>query len=95
MQIFCCIRKREIFYFDRSLFVTLVVYQYMYIDLWVNNFFLLFLQQEDVQQQIVRETFQLVSKRDDNVCNFLEGGTYVSQKQKFKSMFHKPLFLHY
>lgn len=30
---------------------------------------------EDVQQQIIRETFQLVSRRDDDVCNFLEGGT--------------------
>ena len=29
---------------------------------------------EDVQQQIIRESFQLVSRRDDNVCNFLEGG---------------------
>lgn len=27
-----------------------------------------------MQQKIVKETFQLVSKRDDNVCNFLEGG---------------------
>ncbi len=33
------------------------------------------LQTEDMQQQIIRETFHLVSKRDDNVCNFLEGGT--------------------
>ncbi|CAK5055286.1 Clat_adaptor_s domain-containing protein [Meloidogyne graminicola] len=32
---------------------------------------------EDEQQQIVRETFQQVSKRDDNVCNFLEGGTLI------------------
>ena len=32
-------------------------------------------QPEDMQQQIIRETFHLVSKRDDNVCNFLEGGT--------------------
>lgn len=31
-------------------------------------------QPEDMQQQIIKETFQLVSKRDDNVCNFLEGG---------------------
>ncbi|XP_073509322.1 AP-3 complex subunit sigma-2 isoform X3 [Phyllobates terribilis] len=31
---------------------------------------------EEMQQQIVRETFHLVSKRDDNVCNFLEGGRY-------------------
>ncbi|PAA60618.1 hypothetical protein BOX15_Mlig002489g1 [Macrostomum lignano] len=32
---------------------------------------------EDEQQQVIRETFQLVSKRDDNVCNFLEGGTLI------------------
>lgn len=30
-----------------------------------------------MQQQIIKETFQLVSKRDDNVCNFLEGGRWV------------------
>nr|XP_044999273.1 AP-3 complex subunit sigma-1-like isoform X1 [Jaculus jaculus] len=29
---------------------------------------------EDVQQQIIRETFHLESKREENVCNFLEGG---------------------
>jgi AP-3 complex subunit sigma len=32
---------------------------------------------EEVQQQIVRETYQLVSKRDENVCNFLEGGSVM------------------
>lgn len=32
------------------------------------------LQNEAQQQQIIKETFQLVSKRDENVCNFLEGG---------------------
>lgn len=32
------------------------------------------LQNEDTEQQIIRETFHLVSKRDENVCNFLEGG---------------------
>ncbi|CAL8070976.1 unnamed protein product [Calicophoron daubneyi] len=32
---------------------------------------------EDEQQQILKETFQLVSRRDDDVCNFLEGGTLV------------------
>lgn len=32
-----------------------------------------------MQQQIIKETFQLVSKRDDNVCNFLEGGRYVKE----------------
>ena len=32
---------------------------------------------EEIQQQIVRETYQLVAKRDENVCNFLEGGTLI------------------
>ncbi|KAI6232980.1 AFG3-like protein 2 [Aphelenchoides fujianensis] len=32
---------------------------------------------EEEQQMIVRDTFQLVSKRDDNICNFLEGGTLL------------------
>ncbi|XP_040583730.1 AP-3 complex subunit sigma-2 isoform X2 [Lepeophtheirus salmonis] len=32
---------------------------------------------ETDQQQIIKETFQLVSKRDDNVCNFLEGGSLI------------------
>lgn len=42
--------------------------------------FLFFLKKkpEDLQQQIIKETFQLVSKRDENVCNFLEGGRSVS-----------------
>ena len=31
------------------------------------------------QQQIIREVFQLVSKRSDHVCNFLEGNTYVAR----------------
>ena len=30
---------------------------------------------EAVQQAIVRETFSLLSKRSDSVCNFLEGGS--------------------
>ena len=33
---------------------------------------------EEVQQQMIRDTFQLVSKREDNVCNFLEGGSLAS-----------------
>merc|ERR1712109_376592 len=32
---------------------------------------------ESEQQQIIKETFQLVSKREDHVCNFLEGGSLV------------------
>eukprot|EP00795_Rhopilema_esculentum_P009556 gene9556-17304_t len=30
-----------------------------------------------MKQQVIRETFHLVSKRDDSVCNFLEGGSLI------------------
>lgn len=50
-------------------------------------FFLFCTQPEDVQQQIIRETFQLVSKRDENVCNFLEGGRFVDLLFYFEEMF--------
>lgn len=32
---------------------------------------------EEQQMNIIRECFQLVSKRPDNVCNFLEGGALI------------------
>ncbi|XP_046858016.1 AP-3 complex subunit sigma-1-like [Xenia sp. Carnegie-2017] len=32
---------------------------------------------EDVQQQIIRETFHLLAKRDDSCCNFLETGSLI------------------
>ncbi|NWV49430.1 AP3S2 protein, partial [Daphoenositta chrysoptera] len=36
---------------------------------------------EEVQQQIIRDTFHLVLKRDDHICNFLEcGSAWVSPK---------------
>ena len=35
------------------------------------------IQPEDVQQQIIRETFHLLAKRDDSCCNFLESGRCV------------------
>ncbi|KAE8618152.1 hypothetical protein XENTR_v10009289 [Xenopus tropicalis] len=44
---------------------------------------------EDTQQQIVRETFHLVSKRDDNVCNFLEGGSLIGGSD------YKLIYRHY
>ncbi|KAK2183542.1 hypothetical protein NP493_307g02091 [Ridgeia piscesae] len=44
---------------------------------------------EDLQQQIVRETYHLVSKRDDNVCNFLEGGTLIGGAD------YKLIYRHY
>ena len=33
--------------------------------------------QEDLQQQIIREIFHQVSRRDDDVCNFLEGSSVI------------------
>jgi len=44
---------------------------------------------EDIQQQIIRETFSLVSKRDDNVCNFLEGGSLIGGSD------YKLIYRHY
>jgi len=44
---------------------------------------------EDMQQQMIRETFHLVSKRDDNVCNFLEGGTLIGGAD------YKLIYRHY
>uniref|UniRef100_A0A6G1S5T7 AP complex subunit sigma n=1 Tax=Aceria tosichella TaxID=561515 RepID=A0A6G1S5T7_9ACAR len=44
---------------------------------------------EDIQQQIIRETFQLVSRRDDDVCNFLEGGTLIGGED------YKIIYRHY
>lgn len=49
----------------------------------------LILQNEDMQQQIIKETFQLVSKRDDNVCNFLEGGSLIGGSD------YKLIYRHY
>lgn len=51
-----------------------------------------FLQAEDMQQQIIRETFHLVSKRDDNVCNFLEGGRQVLLFAVILSLNNKHVF---
>eukprot|EP00058_Branchiostoma_floridae_P022181 XP_002607671.1 hypothetical protein BRAFLDRAFT_82886 [Branchiostoma floridae] len=44
---------------------------------------------EDMQQQIVRETFHLVSKRDENVCNFQEGGSLIGGSD------YKIIYRHY
>ncbi|XP_058021964.1 AP-3 complex subunit sigma-1 isoform X3 [Ahaetulla prasina] len=44
---------------------------------------------EDIQQQIIRETFHLVSKRDENVCNFLEGGLLIGGSD------NKLIYRHY
>ncbi|XP_072453203.1 AP-3 complex subunit sigma-1 isoform X1 [Notamacropus eugenii] len=50
---------------------------------------LCFSQSEDTQQQIIRETFHLVSKRDENVCNFLEGGLLIGGSD------NKLIYRHY
>uniref|UniRef100_A0A672V932 Adaptor related protein complex 3 subunit sigma 1 n=2 Tax=Strigops habroptila TaxID=2489341 RepID=A0A672V932_STRHB len=44
---------------------------------------------EDTQQQVIRETFHLVSKRDENVCNFLEGGLLIGGSD------NKLIYRHY
>ncbi|XP_061048034.1 AP-3 complex subunit sigma-1-like isoform X2 [Eubalaena glacialis] len=44
---------------------------------------------EDTQRQIIRETFHLVSKRDENVCNFLEGGLLIGESD------NKLIYRHY
>uniref|UniRef100_A0A8C6LTX1 Adaptor related protein complex 3 subunit sigma 1 n=1 Tax=Nothobranchius furzeri TaxID=105023 RepID=A0A8C6LTX1_NOTFU len=44
---------------------------------------------EDIEQQIIRETFHLVSKRDENVCNFLEGGMLIGGSD------YKLIYRHY
>ncbi|XP_070318435.1 AP-3 complex subunit sigma-1 isoform X2 [Odocoileus virginianus] len=48
-----------------------------------------FFYSEDTQQQIIRETFHLVSKRDENVCNFLEGGLLIGGSD------NKLIYRHY
>uniref|UniRef100_A0A8D2DN84 AP complex subunit sigma n=1 Tax=Sciurus vulgaris TaxID=55149 RepID=A0A8D2DN84_SCIVU len=44
---------------------------------------------EDTQQQIIRETFHLVPKREENVCNFLEGGLLIGGSD------NKLIYRHY
>jgi len=44
---------------------------------------------EEQQQQIVRETFHLVSRRDENVCSFLEGGSLIGGSD------YKLIYRHY
>ncbi|XP_051484858.1 AP-3 complex subunit sigma-2 isoform X1 [Apus apus] len=44
---------------------------------------------EELQQQIIRETFHLVLKRDDHICNFLECGSL------FGGSDYKLIYRHY
>jgi len=36
----------------------------------------------DQEQKIIREVFQLIAKRSDRLCNFLEGGTELGKEAK-------------
>uniref|UniRef100_A0A8C5U1G7 Adaptor related protein complex 3 subunit sigma 2 n=1 Tax=Malurus cyaneus samueli TaxID=2593467 RepID=A0A8C5U1G7_9PASS len=47
------------------------------------------LRAEEVQQQIIRDTFHLVLKRDDHICNFLECGSL------FGGSDYKLIYRHY
>ncbi|NWX02572.1 AP3S2 protein, partial [Caloenas nicobarica] len=52
---------------------------------------------EEVQQQIIRETFHLVLKRDDHICNFLECGLHLSPclRSLFGGSDYKLIYRHY
>ncbi|XP_059975121.1 AP-3 complex subunit sigma-1-like isoform X4 [Mesoplodon densirostris] len=54
---------------------------------WLSKFYQPY--SEDTQQQTIRETFHLVSKRDENVCNFLEGGLLIGGSD------NKLIYRHY
>ncbi|NXK97693.1 AP3S2 protein, partial [Formicarius rufipectus] len=54
---------------------------------------------EEVQQQIIRDTFHLVLKRDDHICNFLECGRALQLSPCPHSLFggsdYKLIYRHY
>ncbi|NXA58576.1 AP3S2 protein, partial [Mohoua ochrocephala] len=56
-------------------------------------------QAEEVQQQIIRDTFHLVLKRDDHICNFLECGRALQLSPCPHSLFggsdYKLIYRHY
>eukprot|EP01113_Clastostelium_recurvatum_P036607 TRINITY_DN524_c0_g1_i1.p1 TRINITY_DN524_c0_g1~~TRINITY_DN524_c0_g1_i1.p1 ORF type:complete len:167 (+),score=40.83 TRINITY_DN524_c0_g1_i1:41-541(+) len=47
---------------------------------------------EDKQQQIIREVFQLISRRSDRSCNFLEGGSLWGKETKLIYRHYATLF---
>ena len=59
----------------------------------VNQFYLHYTEAE--QQQIIKETFQLVSKREDHVCNFLEGSGSVIGGGDFKLIYRHYATLYF
>ncbi|NXM27409.1 AP3S2 protein, partial [Oxyruncus cristatus] len=54
---------------------------------------------EEAQQQIIRDTFHLVLKRDDHICNFLECGSVLQLSPCPHSLFggsdYKLIYRHY
>uniref|UniRef100_A0A8C3X458 AP complex mu/sigma subunit domain-containing protein n=1 Tax=Catagonus wagneri TaxID=51154 RepID=A0A8C3X458_9CETA len=54
---------------------------------WLSKFYQPY--SEDTQKQIIRETFHLVFKRDENVCNFLEGRLLIGGSD------NKLIYRHY
>ncbi|NXH62053.1 AP3S2 protein, partial [Rhabdornis inornatus] len=55
---------------------------------------------EEVQQQIIRDTFHLVLKRDDHICNFLECGSRAPEPcpcphSLFGGSDYKLIYRHY
>ncbi|XP_047379995.1 AP-3 complex subunit sigma-1-like [Sciurus carolinensis] len=54
---------------------------------WLSKFYQPY--SEDTQQQIIRATFHLVSKSDENICNFLEGELLIGGSD------NKLIYRHY
>ncbi|VDD82113.1 unnamed protein product [Mesocestoides corti] len=50
---------------------------------------------EELQQKLLRETFFLVSKRDENVCNFLEGGSNIFPEQSCRLIYRHYATLYF
>lgn len=59
----------------------------------INQFYQYFTETE--QQQIIKEVFQLVSKRDDHVCNFLEGSGSLLGGEDYKLIYRHYATLYF
>lgn len=48
-------------------------------------------QKEDEQQMVIKEVFHMVSKRDENSCNFLEGSRLADSGVRLPQHLSIPL----
>ncbi|VDL59239.1 unnamed protein product [Hymenolepis diminuta] len=54
-----------------------------------------FFKSEELQQKLLREVFSLVSKRDENVCNFLEIGSNFFSEQDCRIIYRHYATLYF